>query len=169
MAERRLVVDNLRLSYEGLFNLNEMYLIMDRFFKERGYDRLERKNYEHVEKDGRQIELEIGPWKKISDYAKIQTNHIIVIKDMKDVVIEVDGRKMNMNKGRILISFNAYLETDHESRWENKAILLFFRAVWDMWISKLNTDKYEAYVADETMHLYQTVKSYLNLNRYKSA
>jgi len=167
LAERRIVVDNLRLSYEGLFNLNELYLIMDKWFRERGYDKFERKNFEHVYKEGRQIEMEIMPWKKITDYAKIQTKIIMLFTDIKDTVIQVDGKDVRMNSGKCLFTFQGYLETDYEHKWESKAVLLFIRAIWDMWISKINTDKYEAYVADETMHLYQTIKAYLNLNRYK--
>ena len=94
----------------------------------------------------------------------------IVMSDIKEVEVEKEKKtKIKLNQGKVQIIFDGFLETDYENRWESKAMIQFLRSVWDMWISKLNTDKYEAYVAEETMHFYQTIRSYLNLTKYKSA
>ena len=36
MAEREVVVDKMRLTYEGLFDVTELYKLIDRFMKEKG-------------------------------------------------------------------------------------------------------------------------------------
>ncbi|MFH1439080.1 MAG: hypothetical protein ABIG89_00820 [Candidatus Woesearchaeota archaeon] len=165
MAERRIVVDTLRLNYQGLFNLNEMYHMIDKWLREKGYDKYERKNFEHIYKDGKQVEVEIEPWKKFTDYAKCSIKMNILCTEVKDVVVNVDGKRAKMNQGKMLITFMGFMETDYENRWEQKAILYFLRTIFDLWIYKVNTDKFEAFVAEDTNHLYQTIKSYLNLHR----
>ena len=38
MPERYLVIDRLKLSYEGLFNADELYSLIAQFFYEKGWD-----------------------------------------------------------------------------------------------------------------------------------
>lgn len=164
--ERKIVVDSLRLSYQGIFNMNEFYLMMDKWHRERGYDKFEKKNYEHVYKDGRQIEIEIEPWKKITDYAKMSMKVTILVTGLKDIVVKKDGRDAKMQQGKLLINFMGYMDTDYENRWDNKPYFFFLRAVFDMYVYKINQEKYEAAVAEEVQHLYNLMKSYLNMQRY---
>ena len=139
--------------------------MIDKWLREKGYDKFEKKNFEHVYKDGRQIEVEIEPWKKFSDYAKCSIKVNMLFTGVKDVVINVDNKRVKMNQGKVMMTFMGFMETDYEHRWEQKAFLYFLRTIFDMWIYKINTDKFEAFVAEDTNHLYQTIKSYLNLHR----
>ena len=69
MAEIRTLIDGKSLSYEGVFNIKELYKIIDTWFRDRGYDKQEIKNWEDVSESEKQIVLEIIPYKKVSDYA----------------------------------------------------------------------------------------------------
>jgi hypothetical protein len=166
MAERRIVIDNLMLQYEGLMDLRDMYLMIDKWFRQKGYDKLEKRNHEHVLKDGKYIEIELEPWKKISDYAKIVQNLYFHCYNIKDVTVNKDGHDVKMNQGKIKIRFIGYLVTDYEHKWEGKPIFYFLRAVIDKWVYRVSADKYEAAVADDVKHLYQNIRAFLNLNRY---
>ena len=53
MGERRLVVDQLKLSYEGLFNAAELYTVLSSWFFEKGWDWMETMNQEAVTADGK--------------------------------------------------------------------------------------------------------------------
>ena len=48
MADRRIVVDSLQLKYQGLVNVNEFYRIMDKWFREKGYDKYEKRTSEQI-------------------------------------------------------------------------------------------------------------------------
>ena len=61
MAERRLVVDHLRLKYEGLFNATELYKLIDKWLNEKAYDKRELRNQENVRPDGKYVELILMP------------------------------------------------------------------------------------------------------------
>ena len=71
MSEREVVVDKLRLSYEGLFKVTDLYKLVDGWLRQKGYDKREKRMAESVTKGGKCIEWEMEPGKKITDYAKI--------------------------------------------------------------------------------------------------
>ena len=166
MGERRIVIDNLMLQYEGLFELRELYMMVDKWLRQKGYDKFEKRNHEHVLKEGKYIEIELEPWKKITDYAKIVINLYFHCYNVKEVIVKKDGQDVKMNQGKIKIKFVGFLVTDYEDKWEGKPIFYFLRAVMDKWVYRVASEKYEAAVAEDVKHLYQNVKAFLNLFRY---
>jgi hypothetical protein len=166
MSEKRLVIDQMRLNYSGIFNLNELYKMIDGWLYEKGYDKYEKKNEEQVLETGRKIEIELRPWKKTTDYAKNEIRLRIFVDNMTDVEIERDGRKTKMHKGDIQMIFDAFLETDYEHRWENKPVYYFFRTLVDKYIFRIYTGKFIGNLVADTRDLHQRIKAYLNLYRY---
>ena len=88
MPERRVVVDELHLDYEGIFDSKELIKMIDDFFRERGYDKRELRNIESVKPTGKYIELVLMPWKGITDYAKFEIKVRMWIKDLKQVEVK---------------------------------------------------------------------------------
>lgn len=166
MGERRIVVDNLMLQYEGLFDARELYLVMDKWFRQRGYDKFEKRNHEYNYKDSKYIEYELEPWKKFTDYVKCVINVYVHIYNMTNVTVKRDGHDVKLNQGKIKVRFMGYLVTDYEGKWEGKPLFYFIRAVVDKWIYRVSADKYEGGVADEVKHLYQNIRAFLNMYRY---
>lgn len=166
MAEKRVIVEDLSINYEGLFKLNDLYLVMEHWLKERGYDKDEKKNHEQVLKTGRDIMFEFWGDKKFSDYAKCLIKIVVHVKNMKDIMVKKDGVEVPMNQGKVILAFNGYLFTDYKGKWEGKPLFYFLRAVFDRWIYSVNTSKFEQGVSEEVEHLYKTVKGHLNMYRY---
>ena len=167
MSERRLVVDHMRIKYEGLFDLFELYKLMDSWFREKAFDKRELRNQEHVRPDGKYVELVLMPWKKISDYAR----HVIRIElrvfKLKEVVIERDGRKTKMNQARIDIIIDGYLDMDYEDRWEQKPFYFFMRTLFDKFIYRTYSTQFEELLVENVTQLHTMIKSFLNLYRYE--
>tara|TARA_Y100000310_G_scaffold264383_1_gene275013 strand:+ start:248 stop:790 length:543 start_codon:yes stop_codon:yes gene_type:complete len=168
MAERTIVVDHLRLTYEGLFEVNELYKTIDEWLRGKGYDKKESKNIEKVTPEGKYIELELEPWKKITTYAKNVIKMRIIMTNIKEVEIEKDNAKVKMNQGSVQIVFDGFLETDYEGRWEAKPMLYFLRTIFNRYIYGFYTDGYKKNVLDDVNHLHSVIKSFLNLYRYSS-
>lgn len=164
--EKKSVVDKLRLTYEGIFSLEELYKLIDTFIREKGYDKRERIAQEKITPEGKFIHLDIEPWKKYTDYVKSEIRLKVYITDMKDVEIERDGVKMKMNQGKIQMVFDGYLSTDYENRWESKPIFFFIRTIFDKYIYRIYTDKYEGHVVEDINQLHAMIKSFLNLYRF---
>jgi hypothetical protein len=166
MSEKRLIIDQLRLNYSGIFNLQELYKMIDGWLYEKGYDKYEKKNEEQVLETGRKIEVEIRPWKKTTDYAKNEIRLRIFVDNMTDIEVDRDGKKIKMHKGDIQMIFDAFLETDYEHRWENKPMYYFMRTIVDKYVFKIYTEKFVGNLTADTRDLHQRIKSFLNLYKY---
>jgi hypothetical protein len=166
MTETTIVVDGKTLSYEGLFSVKELYKMVDYFFKEKGYDKREIQNLEKVEKDHKYIEMELQPYKKITDYVKLLIRIRLRMFNIKEVEVEKDGKKLKLNKGKMAATFDGFILTDYEQRWEGKPMYQFVRTVFDKFIYKRYTSKFEDQVEGTVGDLYTQMKSFLNLYRY---
>ncbi len=166
MSEKRLIIDQLKLNYSGIFHLNDLYRMIDSWLYEKGYDRHEKKNDEIVLETGRKIELELRPWKKTTDYAKNEIKLRIFVDNMTDVEVEKDGKNVKLNKGDIQMIFDGFLITDYENRWEGKPMYYFFRTLVDKYIFRIYTGKFSGNLAADVKDLHQRIKSFLNMYRY---
>ena len=165
-GQLRLVIDNLRLQYQGMLDFNEMYKIMDYWFREKGYDKYEIRNYEIHTPEGKQVEIELHPWKKMTTSEEIQFKIKIFARHLKDFVVPLNGKKVKKQEGEVIIDFTAYIRLDYEDKWRRKSYFVFLRAIFDQFLYKQMIDRYTAYIEDEINHLYRTVKNYLNMNKF---
>jgi len=167
MAERRLVVDHLRIKYEGLFKATELYTLIDKWLNEKAFDKRELRNQEIVRPDGKYVELVLMPWKKISDYARHVFRIEIRMHHLKEVVVERDGQRVKMNQARVDIIFDGYLDTDYEDRWEQKPFYFFMRTLFDKFIYRTYSTQFEELLVENLYQLHTLVKSFLNLYQYE--
>ncbi|MCP3683956.1 MAG: hypothetical protein GY861_14830 [bacterium] len=167
MSERKLVVDHLKLTYDGLFNITMLYRTIDNWFMENGFDKREVRNQEHLKPDGKYIEIELQPWKKITDYARHVIKVQIKMLRIQDVEVEQDGLKVKVQKGRVNIIFDSYLDTDYEGRWEMKPFYFFLRTVFDKFVYRTYTSQFEDLLVEKTSNLFATIKAFLNLHKYE--
>ena len=166
MAERRIIVDHLKLSYEGLFNATELYALIDDFFREKGYDKREVKNEEQVTPNGKYVDLVLQPWKKITDYIRHIIRVDIKMFHLTEVEVEKDGHKVKLHKGRVNITFDGFLDSDYEHRWDQKPFYFFIRTIFDKFIYKSYMEEYAGILVDNINQLNKTIKAFLNLYRY---
>ncbi len=166
MPERRIVVDELRLEYEGLFDVKEFFRLIENFFYDRKYDKREIKNIEQVTPSGKNIEVVLMPWRTISDYAKYEIKLRIWIKGMKNVDVVKDDTKLKLQQGKIIMIIDGYLTTDVEGHWEGKPFFFFLRTIFDKYIFRLYTSKWEAGLVEHVKELHTEIKSFLNLQRF---
>ena len=62
MSEIRIVVDHLRLNYNGPFDANGLFKHITAFLKERGWDLKTEKEFENNTSRGKHIEWQINCW-----------------------------------------------------------------------------------------------------------
>ena len=166
MSEKKIVVDHLSINYKGLFDVKELYRLIDSFFKEKGYDKRETRNTEFVSPEGKYIELELEPFKKVSDYVKLIFRLTIIIKNLREVEVEKRKHKIRMNKGDVLIITDGFVMTDYENRWEGKPEYVFIRTIFDKFIYRRYTSDFEGMLVADVEELQAALKSFLNLYRF---
>jgi len=169
MGERRVIVDNLKVEYEGLFNFNELYILISTFFKHKGYDWVEKYAHEKVTKDGKFVEVHIEPVSKLTDYVKSIISIKLLAENLKETTIVKDNYKIKLNDGKVKVVVSAFLETDYEGKWEMKPLYYFLKTALEKFVFTSPLSKYEDMVEDHANELVKEVKSFLNLYRYNGS
>ena len=166
MAEVKTLIDGRSLSYEGVFDIRELYRTIDVWFKERGYDKQEVKNWEDVSETEKQVVLEIIPYKKVSDYARIDIRIFMIFSKLSEIDIVKDNIKHKMNKGRAEFYFDAYVVTDYEQKWETRPLIFFTKNIIDKFVYKLYTSGYDSEAIRDCTEVENEIRSFLNMHRY---
>lgn len=165
MSELRIIVDHMKLDYKGLFDVNNLFRLIDAWLFERNFEKRTNKNFEQETPKGKFIEWEVASWKKISDYQR----YIIKIRMLMYNLTKVDAikekKKTKLGHARILMYFDGYLESDYEHRWDERPLFLFFRTLYDKFIYKAYTERFEQRLASDVHHLYNHVEAFLNTYR----
>src|SRR3989338_4581171 len=119
MSELTIIVDHLRLNYNGPFDANDLFRHINAFLFERGFYLKVEKEFEQNTKAGKQIEFQITPWKRITDYLRHHIRVRILIYDYNKVAAIVNKKKVKVGNGKVGIYLDGYMEMDQEDRWES--------------------------------------------------
>ncbi|MBW2981873.1 hypothetical protein KY343_03265 [Candidatus Woesearchaeota archaeon] len=166
MSEKKLVIDQLKLTFEGIFDLNGLYRTIDSWFYEKNYDKWEKKNYEQVMPTGKDIEIEMLPWKKTTDYFKNIIKIRMRFTNIKDVEIEKQGVKLRLNQGKVMMIFDGYLESDYDQKWEDKPMFFLLRTLFDKYVFRSYFTKFEKWLVNDVYDIHGRIQRFLNLYRY---
>ncbi|MBI2146467.1 hypothetical protein HYU22_03945 [Candidatus Woesearchaeota archaeon] len=166
MAERRLIVDHLKFSYEGLFNASELYSVISTWFFEKGWDWHEKINQEQVTPDGKQIRIVLEPWKSSTDYYKLVMHIKLNCTDVKDVDVEHEGKTLRLNQGLVRITFDGYVVSDRKHYWSKKPFLWFLSVLSQKYFFSDHFAKLEDWIKSDVDDLHTKIKNYLNVFKY---
>jgi hypothetical protein len=167
MAEIKTLIEGKELKYKGLIDIKQLYSTIDQWFNKHRYDKKEVKNYEFVDEDSKQIELELRPYKKITDYAKYEIRIEARFTNLKEVEVETKNKiKQKLWKGQVLMRFTAFFITDYENAWETKPFYYFVRTLVDKFVYRMYTSKMEDVLVSECNESFEEIRSFLNMHRY---
>ncbi|MFP4524031.1 MAG: hypothetical protein ACLFO2_01765 [Candidatus Woesearchaeota archaeon] len=167
MAEFKTLVWLKPLRYSGLLDMKGLYKTIDKWLAENHYDKVESKNFEHVEEGHRQIILELMPYKKVSDYARIDLRIYVELTNLTEEVVTKGGVKQKYYRGDAFFSFDAFLVTDYEDHWETRPAYYFIRTLVDKFVYKGYMKRFQAEGKADCMALINEIKNYLNMERFK--
>ena len=166
MPERRYVVRPLVVSYEGYFSARELYRLITDWFVTKNYDVLEKRADEFVRDEKKQIIWQVENDRRINDYIKHIIGVTMTATDVRDVTVEVDGRKRKLQHGHVQVRFIAFVDSDLEGKWEQYAWRWYIRIVTEKFLLKREFDEHIAEVTKNTKELRDLVKSYLNVHKH---
>jgi hypothetical protein len=162
MGESSTVFDQ-TVKKKGYWNFKELYEFSFNWLKDKGFHVAEN---EYTEKDdgAKEIQLDWGAEKKVSDYFKNKITIKWHILQMKDAEVERSGKKQKTNKGDLKIKIKASLESDYEGRWEDSNFNKFLRGLFDKYIIKTTADEYEDKLENLATKFTSDLKAYLELS-----
>lgn len=168
MVEKKQVLYDLRTTYNGPFVVEDFYGEVDKWIKEKGFERELKKKLEHVTKNGKKIEWVIEAQQHIDDL-----HHGIVVlralmDNVKEVVVKKDGKKIRVNNGDVLVNIDGFLQTHiHGSFFQIKPIYYLIRTVIDKYVWNFWWGKYDGLVNSNGRDLLKRVQSFFLVQKYK--
>ncbi len=165
MSQKDFVASNIKVKQRSVFNLDELYLLLYKWFELYGYD-FQEKEYRDIEKEGKKnLEIQWYTEKKIDDYMKYVINVSFMVLGLEKVEIEEEGVKRKTSKGEVEVRFDAFILKDYDNRWEGGA-MKFLREVYDKFIIKGRIESLEGELHTELYKLIDEIKAFLNLHRF---
>jgi hypothetical protein len=164
MAEFDLVVSDLKITKEGVFDFNELYKTVKSWLEFHKYDFFE-KNYEDITKtESKNVKIKFEAERKIDDYHKFGMEITLKVGDHKIVVSH--DKKKKLVQGSLVISINAGIASDIGSEWEDKPVKKFFRGIYDKYVQSDKRMMLNNELKEDTSNLYNEIKAFLNLQRF---
>jgi hypothetical protein len=165
MSELRIIVDHMQLEYSGLFELNNFFKMIDAWLFERLYEKRTNKNFEENTPNGKFIEWEIASWRKMTDYVRNIIKMRVLMYDLKKVEATRDKEKVKLTQGKVIIYFDGYIEFDYLHVWDEHPVLHFLRTLYDKFIFKAYTERFEQRITYDVHHIYDMTEKYFNMYR----
>src|SRR3989344_456482 len=108
MAHKKIVISELTIEYEGLFDAADLFRLIDDWFKQHGYEKNEIQHIERVKEKGKFIDYQILPGKLVNEYARYDIDTRVLITDMTKQQVKKGGKELLLNKGNVRIILSAY-------------------------------------------------------------
>ena len=165
MGHVKIIVDHETIEYSGPFNATDLFRAIDYFLYERGFDKKQDKDFEQNTPEGKFVEWQITPWKRISDYAR----HMIKIRVLGYNIVKSDvfhdGKKTKTDSGKVIVVIDAFIENDYLSLWEGNPVLHFLRTIYDYFVFKAYTERFEQRLIHDTNQLHDHIEKFFNIYR----
>jgi hypothetical protein len=155
----------MQVNYEGIFNLNDLLLMIDSYFRRRGYVKKVESHNEAVTEKGRTINMRLRPYKSAKKN-KLEVQVWINIADITDLQKEIDGVNIHLNKGKVKIVIDCFVLYNMRGQWEARAEYTFIRTIFDKFLFRSKSKDYEGMVKADATDLRDEITSFLNLNKF---
>lgn len=146
----------------GIFNLQELYAELQRWFIHYGYDWKEIK-YRNVDQPGggKQVEIMWACEQEVDDYVTwVIKTHIQTF--MSDTEIPVEGGKKKVNNGSIEFRFHAYMKKNIEI-WDKHWWGNLGKVIYEKILAKQRLGDYEDQLYGDAQNLFSEIKAHLQL------
>ena len=161
--EKKIITDGIRFGYNGIFDIVEFYKFVEDWMRRKGLEKDIKNKAEYVNPSGKQIEWKIEMWKDVSDEARHVVKLRALLNNVTEVEIKKDKSARRLNQGDALIIIDGWLETDYTGRWQQKPLFFFLRALYDKYIWKFWSNRYEKNIEIDCYDLLKQMKAFFNM------
>lgn len=168
ISEKKQVLYDLRMLYNGPFSAEDFYKEVDDWAKENGFEKEHKRKMEHVTKDGKKIEWLTEIHSHLDDYHHGDVVLRAQMDNVKEVAIKKDGKKYKINNGDVHILVECFISAHlHGTYWQSRPVLRFFRTLFDRFIYNIWSEKYDGVVNMQGRELFKRIQSFFKLQKFK--
>ena len=166
MGHLKIVVDHEKIDYSGPCNVNDLLKMIENFIFYMGYDKKQEKDFEINTHNGKFIEWQYSPWKKITDYVRYIIKIRILGYDIVKTDMMLESKKTKVENCRLIIVIDGFIEYDYEDKWGGLPMLQLLRTIYDYFVFKVYTERFEHRLVNDINHLTDNIEKFLNLYRH---
>jgi hypothetical protein len=162
------VFEERTFAYEGLFKLDEIYYIIDGFFRERDYDKYDRKHISIDGTAGKIFEIETHYDKEYSDNHSFYIEIDINCTRITEVTEIIDGKELKLHNGRFEIAYRGVI-IEKNTKWEGDDAVGFkviMNYLAHFFIFKSHIAKFKADALHDMEVFHELVLDYFNARKY---
>ncbi|MAH01947.1 hypothetical protein CMO87_01815 [Candidatus Woesearchaeota archaeon] len=170
MVEKKQIVFDLRLSYNGPLSIEEFYKEVEKWMEEKGLQKDIKRKSEDVVSKGKKIEWIIEAWKNPVRAVKHVVRLRAMFNNVKEIKLKRKGHTVKINQADALLVIDGFLETSMTSRWTQKPLYSFFRTLYDKYIWLIGstiTEANEDPVTEDCYDLHKRLKAFFSLYKMK--
>lgn len=153
------------IKYSGIYDLRALMNSINSYLNSRRYNVIQIEHTEKVTAAGREIKIEIAPFRDVSDYVRFSINIIVSILRNIDVVVEENGRKVKRQEGDVDILVKAKISKNYKSTFSPTKGGELFRKTYEKYITKKKLEEYEDKLKAEIKELMNKIKETLRIIR----
>ena len=168
MGHIKIIVDHDKIDYSGPVKVTDLLNMIEGFVWENGFDVRKDKDFEQNTQNGKFIEWQIAPWKRITDYVRYMVKVRVLGYNILKTDLLMQGKKKKVDTGKIIIIIDGLIEYDYESKWEDNPFLFAIRTAYDYFINKVYTENFEQKLAHDINHLHDHIEKFFNMYRHYS-
>ena len=155
------------LNYEGLFTVRDLFRLIDKYYRTKGFDKKIVFDEEFQTEKGKYFHLKTEYYKKVDSYIRLQTRLWIYVNDYHPVEKEVEGKKIKTAKGKLSITFDAFLQTDYfQLMPDSKPFYFLFKVIYEKMFARGRIKHWDNVSKHVINELKTEIASYLNLNKF---
>lgn len=156
------------MGFRGILNFSDFYKFCHEWLtQETDLELAEKKYKEKIAGDSKELDIEWECYKKLTDYFKFTLKVKFEVKQLQDIEINQDGKKIKTNKGDVKVSVKGILERDYKGKFETSAFGKFLRSVYEKWVIPSRIDQFEDKVNSDSDEFLSQAKAYLDLTARK--
>ncbi len=155
------------ITFQGLFERDEVFRMIDEYFSQQGFSR-EEKAVEARHDEGKLIYHWKGAYsKKMTDYVKVTFTIDVTMTIHAKRTLTLNGREKTVEEGEIVIKGKAEGESDYEKQWEGSGLKWFFRLIAEHYWLKRELGDVKKDVQALLKAFSEHVKDYFAIHRYR--
>ena len=163
MANKITLLDSEKITFNGVFDLKELYEHLYEWLNWRKYDVSERKYKEKIKPTGKDMEIKWEANKDIDEYSSFRIEMEAMLFGINDVEVQKDTAKVKMQKGEINVKVSAHLITDRKEMWQSRPQFSFLQAFYEKYLYRGAVERMKSEVWKIGWDFYNEVKAFLNL------
>ena len=157
------------MKWKGVFDFDKLYKVIKRWMDFEGYgdemDGFNEKKYkERIQAGGAKMyEIVWEGKKEVSSYFTFVMEITFLLLGVKEIEVEMDGKRVKMNKGEVEMRFNTYVISNANENFKDDS---WFIRIYENWVIRDRLEQYKINLYKKFMKLQDVIKEELNLYRF---